>query len=85
MGGTRKGTARGEAGASGGEGSGGRGRTRKGMTKGGRARAEGQQEQGRKKVARCSGMCKHTGQPMSGTVPIKFGTYNIRNWRNGGL
>ena len=30
-------------------------------------------------------MCKHTGQPTSGTVPIRFGTYNIRNGRNGGL
>ena len=31
------------------------------------------------------GMCKHTGQPTSGTVPIRFGTYNIRNGRNSGL
>ena len=30
-------------------------------------------------------MCKHTGRPTSGTVPIRFGTYNIRNGRNGGL
>ena len=30
-------------------------------------------------------MCKHTGQPTSGTVPIRFGTYNIRNGRNSGL
>ena len=30
-------------------------------------------------------MCKHTGQPKSGTVPIRFGTYSIRNGRNGGL
>ena len=38
-----------------------------------------------KKVARWSGMCKHKGQPMSGTVPIRFGSYNIYNGRNGGL
>ena len=25
------------------------------------------------------------GQPTSGTVPIRFSTYNIRNGRNGGL
>ena len=30
-------------------------------------------------------MCKHTGRPTSGKVPIIFGTYNIRNIRNGGL
>ena len=40
---------------------------------------------GAKKGAHWSGMCKHTGQPTSGTVPIRFGTYNIRNGRNGGL
>ena len=30
-------------------------------------------------------MCKHTKRPTSGTVLIIFGTYNIRNGRNGGL
>ena len=30
-------------------------------------------------------MCRRTGQPTSGTVPIRFGTYNIRNGRNSGL
>ena len=30
-------------------------------------------------------MCLRTVRPSSGKVPIKFGTYNIRNWRNGGL
>ena len=30
-------------------------------------------------------MCLHTGRPTSGTVPIRFGTYNIRNRRNGGV
>ena len=30
-------------------------------------------------------MCRITGSPMRGTVPIRFGTYNIRNGRNGGL
>ena len=38
-----------------------------------------------KKGARWSGMCKHTVHPRSGTVPIRFSTYNIRNGRNGGL
>ena len=45
----------------------------------------GQRGQGRKKGSSWSGMCRHTGQPKSGTVPIRFGTYNIRNGRNGGL
>ena len=30
-------------------------------------------------------MCRLTGRPTSGKVPIRFGTYNIRNGRNGGL
>ena len=30
-------------------------------------------------------MSKHTGWPTSGKVPIRFGTYNIRNRRNSGL
>ena len=30
-------------------------------------------------------MCKHAGQPTSGMVSIRFGTYNIRNGRNCGL
>ena len=30
-------------------------------------------------------MCLHTGSPTSGKVPIRFGTYSIRNGRNGGL
>ena len=30
-------------------------------------------------------MCIRTGRPTSGKVPIRFGTYNIRNGRNGGL
>ena len=30
-------------------------------------------------------MCIHTGRPTSGKVPIRFGTYNIRNGCNGGL
>ena len=30
-------------------------------------------------------MCIRTGRPTSGKVPIGFGTYNIRNGRNGGL
>ena len=40
---------------------------------------------GAKKGVRWLGMCKHTGQPTIGTVPIRFRTYNIRNRRNGGL
>ena len=30
-------------------------------------------------------MCLRTGRPTIGKVPIRFGTYNIRNGRNGGL
>ena len=30
-------------------------------------------------------MCRSTGRPTSEKVPIRFGTYNIRNVRNGGL
>ena len=30
-------------------------------------------------------MCKHTGRPTRGTVPIRFGTYNISNGRSGRL
>ena len=30
-------------------------------------------------------MCLRTGRPTSGKVPIRFGTYNIRNGRNGGI
>ena len=30
-------------------------------------------------------MCLRTGRPTSGKVPIRFGTYNICNRRNGGL
>ena len=30
-------------------------------------------------------MCNTTRRPTSGKVPIRFGTYNIRNGRKGGL
>ena len=40
---------------------------------------------GAKNGARWLGMCKNTERPTSGTVLIRFGTYNIRNGRNGGL
>ena len=30
-------------------------------------------------------MCRITGSPTRAKVPIRFGTYNIRNGRNGGL
>ena len=30
-------------------------------------------------------MCRHMGQPTIRTMPIRFGPYNIRNGRNGGL
>ena len=59
-----------------------RGRERR---KGRRARAGRAVGEGAKKGAHWSGMCKHTGQPTSGTVPIRFCTYNICNRRNGGL
>ena len=34
---------------------------------------------------RCSWMCRSTRKPTRGAVLIRFGTYNIRNGRNGGL
>ena len=40
---------------------------------------------GAKKGARWSWTCRRTGQPTSGTVPIRFGTYNISNGLNGGV
>ena len=43
------------------------------------ARAGGAEGEGVKKGFRWLGKCKHTGQPMSGTVPVRFGTYNICN------
>ena len=39
---------------------------------------------GEKRV-RWSRMCRSTGRSTRGTVPIRFGTYNISNGRNGGL
>ena len=63
----------------------GQGQNEEGNDERGAGASGGAAGAGAKKGARWSGMCKHTGQPMSGTVPIKFGTYNIRNWRNGGL
>ena len=51
----------------------------------GRRKRGRQRGQRRKTEIRYSGMCKHTGRPTSGKVPIRFGTYNIRNGRDGGL
>ena len=68
----------GESGPSGAE----QGRGRRKERRAGVGRAAGAEE---KNGARWSGMCKHTGRPTSGTVPIIFGTYNIRNGRNSGL
>ena len=39
----------------------------------------------RQKGVRWWRMCWSTGNYMRGRVPIRFGTYNIRNRRNGGL
>ena len=50
-----------------------------------RARAGREVGEEAKNGTRWSGMCKHTGQPTSGTVPIRLGSYNIRKGRNGGL
>ena len=64
----------------------GGGGTRKGTAKGKLGASGGGAAGARaKKGARWSCMCRSTGQPISGTVPIRFGTYNIRNGRNGGL
>ena len=30
-------------------------------------------------------VCQSTGSPARGKIPIRFGIYNIRNGRNGGL
>ena len=48
------------------------------------ANGEGSGGRGEKGV-HCSRMCRSTGRSTRGTVPIRFGTYNIRNGRNGGL
>ena len=40
---------------------------------------------GKKKGAHWWGAFKRTGGSMKEEVPIRFGTYNIRNGRNGGL
>ena len=48
------------------------------------ASREGSGGQGEKGV-RWSRMCWSTGKSTRGTVPIRFGTYNIRNGHNGGL
>ena len=63
-----------------------RGRQEEGNGKrGGGLKRGGASGAGAKKGARWSGMCRHTGQSTSGTVPIRFGTYNICNRRNGSL
>ena len=53
--------------------------------KGGREQAGRAAGAGAKKVVRWSWMCRRTGKPTRGTVPIMFGTYNICNGCNGGL
>ena len=45
---------------------------------------EGRGGQGEKRV-RWSRMCRSNRKSTRGTVPIRFGTYNIRNGRNGGM
>ena len=42
-------------------------------------------EYGGRKGVSCSGMCRSTGASARGGVPIRFGTYKIRNGRKGGL
>ena len=58
-------------------------RTGAGEGKAGASR-EGSRGRGEKGV-RWSRMCQITGKSTRGTVPIRFGTYNIRNGCNGGL
>ena len=48
------------------------------------ASEEGSGGRGEKGV-RSSWICHSTGNPTRGAVTIRFGTYNIRNDRNGGL
>ena len=52
----------------------------------GEAGANGEDRGGRgEKCFFWSRMCRSTGRSTRGTVPIRFGTYNIRNGCNGGL
>ena len=55
--------------------------TAKGESDGGKEANGG----GKKKGNRWWGVFKSTGGSMKEEVPIRFGTYNIRNRRNGGL
>ena len=53
---------------------------------GGGAGANGEGRGGRgEKVVCWLRMCWITGRSMRGVVPIRFGTYNVRNGGNGGL
>ena len=68
------------------EGAGQQGRNEEGNVEYGRrvqaGRVEGQRG---KPEIRQYGMCICAGRPTNGKLPIIFGTYNIRNGRNGGL
>ena len=68
---------------------------RKGSTEGSgngqgtaKGEADGEEEanrEGKRKGNRWWGALKSNGGSTKEEVPIRFGTYNIRNWRNGGL
>ena len=50
------------------------------------ANGRGRRERGAGKTGdRWWGMCNSTGSSTTGKVPIRFGTYNSCNGRNGGL
>ena len=64
----------------------GGGGTRTGTVKGGAGTSGGGQRGAGVKKGVCSlWMCRRTGKPTRGTLLIRFGNYNIRNGRHGGL
>ena len=73
----------GGTGNGGGNGEGGSERTASGNGNVGSGAGERGREEKLGSVGRV--MCNLTRRPTDGTVPIRFGTYNIRNGRKGGL
>ena len=59
--------------------------TGQGTTKGGAGGSEKGNRDWKRTSVRWWGTRRSNGSPTSGGVPIRFGTYNIRNGRNGGL
>ena len=61
------------------------GRTGNGTAKGEADGGEEANRERKKKGNRCWGTRRSTGSSTGEEVPIRLGTYNIRNGRNGGL